>query len=47
MRDGAITVGQASNMVPEPSSLVLCAFGGSSLVLGAGLRRRQWSRPWK
>jgi hypothetical protein len=43
-RDGTFTVGQATNVLPEPSSLPPRALGGGRLVLGAGLRRRQWSR---
>jgi hypothetical protein len=41
-QDGTVTVGPATNVVPEPASLVLCGFGGGSLVLAGWLRRRPY-----
>jgi hypothetical protein len=42
-RDGTITVGRATSVVPEPASLALCAFGGGILVLAGCLRRRPYA----
>jgi hypothetical protein len=42
-QDGSITVGGATNVVPEPPSVVLCAVGGGSLVLAGCLRRRPYA----
>jgi hypothetical protein len=39
-QNGSITIGPASTVVPEPTSLVLCAVGVGSVVLAGCLRRR-------